>query len=276
MTTEMVDRRQRRRPESGDVDTVEVAPTSTPARAIARVDLVPPSVEARRKNAATERKLVAGVLAALVVVVVAALAIAMLAVAAESNLSAERTRSQVLLNEQKQYTELSGVKAQLGAYDGAELAALYSEADWARLMTELDTVLPDDIMIASEAIAVKGVSEGAAKIETTGLDAPGVIEITFTATAATFDSPTPLLNALSKLTGYVSATVNAVAAEGETGYVITGVVQLNAEALGGTARVAVLDPEQIAALHDQLELAATTSPDAGATAGTTDTTKPGE
>lgn len=275
MTAEMVDRRQRRRPESGDIDTVEATPTITPARAIARVDLVPPIVETRRKNSATERKLVAAVLAALVVVVVAALAIAMLAIAAEINLSAERTRSQTLLNDQKQYAELSGVKAQLGAYDGAELAALYSEANWARLMTELDTVLPDDIVIATESIGVKGLSPNVSVVEATGLDAPGVIEIAFTANAATFDSPTPLLNALSQLTGYVSATVDAVAAERDTGYIITGVVQLNTEALGGTARVALLNPDQIAALHDQLELAATTTP-AATTPDTTDTTKPGE
>lgn len=272
MTAEMIDRRQRRRLEPDEIETTALPEVSTPARAVARVDLVPPIVETRRRNAATERKLVAGVLALLVAVVVAALAVAMLALTAENTLAAERTRSQVLLNEQKQYAELSSVKGQLGAYDGAELAALYPEADWARLMTQLDTVLPDDIAIATESITVKGLSDTSSAIEATGLDAPGVIEITFTANAATFDSPTPLLNALSRLTGYVSATVDAVAASNEVGYTITGIVQLNADALGGTARVAQLDPDQIATLHEQLELAATTTPDAATDAPTDGTT----
>lgn len=262
MTTEMTERRQRHRPDPSDVELDEPAPTHTPVRAIARVDLVPPIVEARRRHAATERKLMAGMLALLVAVVAAGLAMAALAMSAESTLSAERTRAQVLLNEQKKYSEVSSIKAHLGGYDGAELAALYSEASWSRLMTELDAVLPADVSLATESITVKVVADDAASIESTGLDAPGVIEISFTANAARFDSPTPLLDALSRLTGYVSATVEAVASN-ESGYLITGVVQLGADALGGTARTDALDADKLTALHEQLEQAATTSPTTG-------------
>lgn len=262
MTTEMTERRQRHRPDPSDVELDEPAPTHTPVDAIARVDLVPPIVEARRRHAATERKLMAGMLALLVAVVAAGLAMAALAMSAESTLSAERTRAQVLLNEQKKYSEVSSIKAHLGGYDGAELAALYSEASWSRLMTELDAVLPADVSLATESITVKVVADDAASIESTGLDAPGVIEISFTANAARFDSPTPLLDALSRLTGYVSATVEAVASN-ESGYLITGVVQLGADALGGTARTDALDADKLTALHEQLEQAATTSPTTG-------------
>lgn len=262
MTTEMTERRQRHRPDPSDVELDEPAPTHTPVYAIARVDLVPPIVEARRRHAATERKLMAGMLALLVAVVAAGLAMAALAMSAESTLSAERTRAQVLLNEQKKYSEVSSIKAHLGGYDGAELAALYSEASWSRLMTELDAVLPADVSLATESITVKVVADDAASIESTGLDAPGVIEISFTANAARFDSPTPLLDALSRLTGYVSATVEAVASN-ESGYLITGVVQLGADALGGTPRTDALDADKLTALHEQLEQAATTSPTTG-------------
>lgn len=262
MTTEMTERRQRHRPDPSDVELDEPAPTHTPVYAIARVDLVPPIVEARRRHAATERKLMVGMLALLVAVVAAGLAMAALAMSAESTLSAERTRAQVLLNEQKKYSEVSSIKAHLGGYDGAELAALYSEASWSRLMTELDAVLPADVSLATESITVKVVADDAASIESTGLDAPGVIEISFTANAARFDSPTPLLDALSRLTGYVSATVEAVASN-ESGYLITGVVQLGADALGGTARTDALDADKLTALHEQLEQAATTSPTTG-------------
>lgn len=262
MTTEMTERRQRHRPDPSDVELDEPAPTHTPVYAIARVDVVPPIVEARRRHAATERKLMVGMLALLVAVVAAGLAMAALAMSAESTLSAERTRAQVLLNEQKKYSEVSSIKAHLGGYDGAELAALYSEASWSRLMTELDAVLPADVSLATESITVKVVSDDAASIESTGLDAPGVIEISFTANAARFDSPTPLLDALSRLTGYVSATVEAVASN-ESGYLITGVVQLGADALGGTARTDALDADKLTALHEQLEQAATTSPTTG-------------
>lgn len=262
MTTQMTERRQRHRPDPSDVELDEPAPTHTPVDAIARVDLVPPIVEARRRHAATERKLMVGMLALLVAVVAAGLAMAALAMSAESTLSAERTRAQVLLNEQKKYSEVSSIKAHLGGYDGAELAALYSEASWSRLMTELDAVLPADVSLATESITVKVVADDAASIESTGLDAPGVIEISFTANAARFDSPTPLLDALSRLTGYVSATVEAVASN-ESGYLITGVVQLGADALGGTARTDALDADKLTALHEQLEQAATTSPTTG-------------
>lgn len=269
MTTETVERRQRQRPETTSPLEGDVEHVSTAVRSVARVDLVPPIVETRRRHAATERKLIAGVLALLVLVVVAGLAVAMMAMSAENALTAERTRAQVLINEQKQYSEVSSVKSQLGAYEGAELVALYSEADWSRLMTELDSVLPEDVTLATESITVKGVSDAGPSIESTGLDAPGVIEISFTANAARFDSPTPLLNALSRLTGYVSATVDAVASN-ESGYLITGVVQLGSGALGGTQRVTALDAEQIAQLHEALGLAATTTPDAASSETTDD------
>lgn len=259
MTAEAVERRQRRRTDA-ESDLLEEAPAPAAARSVARVDLVPPIVEIRRKNAALERKLAAGLILLVALVIAGALGVAVLAFAAEARLDAERTRTQVLLNEQRSYSEVAQVKAQLADYDDAEIATLFSEANWERLMRELDTVLPDDVSLATESITVKGLSEDTAGIyETTGLDAPGVIEIAFTANAARFDSPTPLLNALKGLTGYVSATVDAVAESGEEGYTITGMVQLGADALGGTTRAGALDPEVLAALHEQLEIAATTT-----------------
>jgi hypothetical protein len=54
-------------------------------------------------------------------------------------------------------------------------------------------------------------------------------------------------------------------------------VQLGADALGGTARVGALDPELIAALHEQLELsrrrAAPSTPTSDAPDATTKTTE---
>lgn len=260
MTAEVVERRQRQRTRVEQAEAEAVEEVSTPARAVARVDLVPPIVEIRRRNRATVTRLSFGLLALVLVVAAGGVAVGMLAGGAESALETEQARTLALLEEQQTYAEVSSVKAQLGGYDGAELAALYSEADWARLMRELDAVLPPDVSLATETIVVKGVSPDASSIEATGLDAPGVIEIAFTANAARFDSPTPLLDALSRLTGYVSATVSAVAESGEEGYTITGVVQLSADALGGTARVGELDPDELARLHEQLELKATTLP----------------
>lgn len=275
MTAEAVERRQRRRSDVDPLSPEAAPPAPAPARAVARVDLVPPIVEIRRKNAALERKLAAGLILLVALVIAAALAVAMLAFAAEGRLAAERTRTQLLLTEQRNYAEVADVKAQLADYDDAEVAALFAEANWERLMRELDTVLPADVSLSSEEITVKGLtSDTSGVFETTGLDAPGVIEIAFTADAAQFDSPTPLLNALKGLTGYVSATVDAVAESGETGYTITGIVQLSADALGGTGRTDALDAEALAALHEQLEIAATTTPQVESDTATdgTDTT----
>lgn len=278
MTAEVTERRQRQRSSSqpSPFDELQEVETSTPARAIARVDLVPPIVGIRRKNRATISRLMIGLLGLVLIIAAASVGVAFLAGRAESALDTERARTLTLLQEQQSYSEVSSVIAQLGGYDGAEISALYSEADWARLQGELDTVLPDDITLATETVVIKGLDAGASAIEATGLDAPGVIEISFTANAARFDSPTPLLNALSQLTGYVSATVSAVAESGESGYTITGVVQLGADALGGTARVGELDADTIAQLHEQLELKATTIPGSGTTDAGTDTATEGD
>jgi len=261
MTAEVMERRQRRQA------IPELLEDRTPAFTVARVDLLPPIVEVRRRQGRTTRLLAMGLVGLLIVVAAVGLAMSFLAGAAENALAGERTRSQLLLIEQAKYSEVSTVKAQLVDYETAELAALYSEADWSRLMRELDDALPSDFALTTETISIKGIDSGrSGSGEDTGLDAPGVIEISFTATADAFDSPTPLLNALSGLTGYVSATVDAVSASGDKGYVVTGVVQLGADALGGTARVDVLDAETIATLHELLEAVATGTIDADAVA----------
>jgi len=261
MTAEVMERRQRRQA------TPELLEDRAPAFTVARVDLLPPIVEVRRRQSRTARLLALGLVGLLVVVAAVGLAMSFLAGAAENALAGEQTRSQLLLLEQAKYSEVSTVKSQLADYSTAELAALYSEADWARLMGELDDALPDDFSLTTETITIKGIDTGrSGSGEDTGLDAPGVIEISFTATADAFDSPTPLLNALSGLTGYVSATVDAVSASGEKGYVVTGVIQLGADALGGTARVAALDEETITTLHGLLEAVATGAIDADALA----------
>lgn len=251
MTTEVLERRQRRQSE---------APMTWPTEGIlsvARVDLLPPIVDVRRRQNRIVRGLSWGLFGLILLVALGGVGAALLAASAEAQLDAERTRTQLLLLEQGKYTELQDVRAQLLDHEYAEVAALYAEADWKRLMTELDTALPDDFSLTSETITVKGLGQSDAATDGPDLDAPGVIEIAFTADAARFDSPTPLLNALSRLTGYLSATVDSVAGDQEAGYVVSGVIQLGEDALGGTARADALDPEVLDPLHTQLEQVAT-------------------
>lgn len=241
-----------------------------------RVDLLPPIVEVRRKQSATVRLLLLGLVGVALVAVAASLAVSLLAGAAENTLAQERQRSVDLLAEQATYTELMNVSAQLLDYDSAQMAALYAEADWPRLMRELDAALPADVSLTSETIAVRGLGTGttASPADTTAaIDAPGVIEISFTATSPTFASPTPLLNGLQTLTGHVSSDVSAVASSGADGYTITGTVRLDGAALGGTARTGALDADTLQQLHDALVIAATVpAAPAPATDATTDAT----
>lgn len=228
-----------------------------------RVDLLPPIVEARRKQNATLRLLMLVLIGIALIAVVASLAVSLVAAGAEQRLADERLRTTQLQQEQAKYTEVMQVKAQLADYESAEMAALFSEADWARIMRELDAAMPEGVEITSESVIVKGVGGDAAAAPAEGsvaLDAPGVIEIAFAAKAPSFDSPTPLLNALQNLTGYVSADVSAVSNGGEDGYSITGSVRLGAAALGGTARANALDPEILKAFHEALATAVTTPP----------------
>ncbi|WP_175987811.1 hypothetical protein [Microbacterium tenebrionis] len=222
---------------------------------VARVDLIPPIIEVRRTENARIRGLMAGLVGLAVVVAAGSLAASFLANGSEQTLAKEQALSAQLIVEQNRYTEVANVRALLGDYEIAAMSALYSEADWSRIMRELDGAMPDGVTLASEVITVKGVLGAAASstaVATAGLDSPGVIEITFTATASVFDSPTPLLNRLQELTGYASATVDAVAGDDE-GYLITGVIQLNSSALGGTARTERLDQDRLATLRSELE-----------------------
>ncbi len=234
-----------------------------------RVDLLPPIVEARRKQNATLRLLMLGLVGIAAIAVVASIAVWVLATVAERGLADERARTATLLQQQNTFTDVIAVKAQLGDYDEARMAALYSDTDWARIMRQFDAALPAGVAIRSESITVKGLStENAAGVDAEGavsIDIPGVVEIVFSATAPTFDSPTPLLNGFTGITGYVSANVSAVSNTGAEGYTITGAVQLDARALGGTARTGTLDADDLKALQDALMAAATAPPAAVAT-----------
>lgn len=241
-----------------------------------RVDLLPPIVEVRRKQNATLRLLMLGLVGVAAIAVVASVAMWLLATAAEQGLAAEQSRTATLLQEQNTYSEVIGVKSKLGDYDSAQMAALYADTDWARIMRELDAALPAGVAIESESIMIKGLSTESAEVASADgsitIDPAGVIEILFSAKAPAFGSPTALLDALSRMTGYVSANVSAVSNTGEEGYTITGAVQLGGAALGGTARVGALDAEQVKSLQDALMAAATTpvAPAPAATDAATD------
>lgn len=229
---------------------------------IARVDLLPPIVEVRRKQNATLRLLSLSLGGLLLITVTGGFAMTLLSASAEQALADEQARGARLLAEQQKYTEVADIKAQLVDHDAIIYSALFAETDWARLMRELDGALPEGMQLTSETVTLKGLSAepAAAAPAAAPLDAPGLIEIAFTASAPAFDSSTPLLNKLASLTGYTSANVSAVSGGDEDGYVITGIVQLDVTALGGTARVGELDPAQLEQLRLALQTAVTAPP----------------
>lgn len=244
----------------------EPKPTKVKARSVAapvyRVDLLPSIVGVRRRQNTTLRLLMLSLIGVALIAVVASLAVALLAGAAESTLEQEQARSAQLIADEQQYAEVIAVKAQLADYDNARTAALFAETDWARVMRELDAALPEGAQITAESIKIKGLAgeAGETNPEVATIDAPGVIEISFGATAPTFVAPTPLLNSLQNMTGFVSANVSSVANAGEDGYTISGKIQLDGRALGGTARTASLNQDAIVALRDALVAAAIAPP----------------
>lgn len=244
-------------------------------RSVARVDLLPPSVEVRRRQSTTLRLLGLGLAGLLLISVTGAFATSFYADDAERRLADEQARSAELLAEQNQYAEVSSIKAQLSDYETAQMAALFLDIDWPRMMRQLDAALPAGMTLSAETITVKGVDTETAAENAVALDTPGVIEIGFTANTDQFASPIPLLNALSSLTGYASATVDNVTGGDEDGYVVTGTVRLNAGAFGGTPRTERLDPDLVTALRVALEQAVTAppAPPADETADDTTTTE---
>lgn len=260
-----------KRPPKNDAEAPRRA-TAASVATIARVDLLPPIVEVRRKQNATLRLLSLSLGGLLLITVTGGFAMTLLSGSAEQALVDEQARGTQLLAEQQKYTEVAGVKAQLIDYDAIIYSALFAETDWARLMRELDGALPAGMELTSESVTLKGLSADAAAAAPPAapLDAPGLIEIAFTASAPAFESSTPLLNGLAALTGYASASVSAVSSAGDDGYVITGVVQLSSTALGGTARVGELDAAQLEQLRLALETAVIAPPEPPAAPENTD------
>lgn len=225
-----------------------------------RVDLLPPIVEIRRQESKTIRRLSFGLVGLVAVVLIASVGASTLAMTAETALATENARKARLLTEEKAYSEVISVKALLGDYDAAIMSALYSEADWARIMREIDGSMPEGVAITSEVVRINGLGTEAVEVPAVSLDTAGVVSIAFTALSANVISSTEVLNLLSGLTGYSSAHVESVAGSAENGFTVTAVVELNAAALGGTPRTGGLNPEQVTALRDALHLAATQPP----------------
>lgn len=225
-----------------------------------RADLMPPSVEIRRREKRTISRLSVGLVFLTGAIVVASLGVTGVAALSEAALANENARKAQLLAEQKNYSEVVAVKALLGDYDAATMTALYSEANWQRTMKELDASMPDGVDITSEVITVKGVGDAKVEIPEVQLDEPGVVSIDFTALSQDVISSTTVLNRLAAMTGFASAYVSAVSESGEEGYTVTGRVELNAGALGGTTRVMKLDADQLTPLHEALLKSATQPP----------------
>jgi len=193
-----------------------------------RVDLLPPEIEQRNREAGTRRVFRLLVFVVFIVVLAGIGGAWYLSTLAQTAAAAEQQRTQALLLQQKQYDDVRAAQAAVALGTAAQDVAGATEIDWQDYLQKLALSLPaavklDGVQIDSEgATAPYGQSE-------VPLEGVRIATLTFTATSSTLPYIPDWLDALRELPGFVDALPGSVSI-GEGGYKATITMHINEEA----------------------------------------------
>lgn len=175
------------------------------------VDLLPPEVRITRRSRGIRR----GVIALAVVIIVGAAATGVLAkvnsVSAAALLVAEEARTQLLLDRQSEFFEITAVQSEIEERTAARQVITGSEIDWRAIIAEVRGTLPEGAVLTN--IAVDGASPMAPYAQASGpLQGARVATVSFTITSPAIFSVADITDKLAALPGFVDSQVPSAAA----------------------------------------------------------------
>ena len=198
---------------------------------IPRVDLLPDEVRRNQQSLRLRRKLGTAVVGAALVAAAAFGGAAVLDLQAESRLSAERSRTDALLAEQAEYSEVIDVNRRIGLIEAARSLGTSTEVLWKRILDEYRSALPDGATITSAALTGRAPWEP----ETTPagpLRSASVAEVAITAVTPAVPDATAWLRRIAKLPTIADASLNTIASvEGD--WTTTVTFNVNTDGLAG-------------------------------------------
>ncbi|MDQ4137438.1 MAG: hypothetical protein M3116_01135 [Actinomycetota bacterium] len=176
----------------------------------ARVDLLPPEIRARHKAAKLRRKLGFIVAGAAVVAALAFGGSVLLEFQAKLILAGEQERTNVLLAEQAQYSEVLDVNRRIHLIEAARSLGTSTEVLWKDILDDYRSALPDGAEITSAALTGRAPWEPQA--EPAGpLRSASVAQVQITATTPAVPDATAWLRRISELPTIADASLNSIA-----------------------------------------------------------------
>ncbi len=187
-----------------------------------QVNLLPENVRAVQRLREVRGWFGLAVLVALVLVVGGWLIGTLVVGAAQDELVAEQDRTGQLLAEKQQYAEVTPVLTEIQRMGAATVVASGGEVLWSDYVGAVAAVLPPEVALKTLVTAADPSVEG----EGDPLVTPGVVQLTFTGTSAAPVDVASLLDALDSVRGFDDPRVSVVQRNDESGYDVTGTVQV--------------------------------------------------
>jgi Tfp pilus assembly protein PilN len=177
-----------------------------------RVDLLPPEVRAERRSGVAVRRAWMGVIGAAAIVGIAVGGATLRSMEAQDELLGAQSDTAQLLLEQGKYTEVRDTKTEITLLSVAQAVAGSTEIAWPSYLAQIESTLPDGVVITSIMIDQATPVEDYAQSDT-ALQAARIGTVTFTAQSTSLPSVPDWLDGLTSLPGYTDATPGTVTLE---------------------------------------------------------------
>lgn len=218
---------------SGMSDTMQPAQVpGAPTRP--QVNLLPPSIRARRRVAVARVWLGLAVLVVIFLTMVAAVATLWGRNAAESELADVQGRNANLLSQQAKYSEVPKVLRDLKSHQDARLLGMSTEVLWSPYLAAIASATPLEVSIDNFSVTQDTVLTGSQNPSNGPLGTPGTVgQVSLTGRALTLVAVSDWQNQLSSIKGVVDVEVSSVQVtddNGTTYYTVGASLRLTAAA----------------------------------------------
>lgn len=192
-----------------------------------RVNLMPLEVHRERAATVMRRRLILGVLGALVITLAGSAAATVVSLGAQSDLAAEQSRTPGIVAEQAKYVDVRTVQGQVDEVKAAQQVGVSTEIDWKNYLEGVQAILPGSVAIQS--VSITSASPLAIYAQPTApLQGDRVATVTFEATSSVLPDVPAWLTSLATLPGFADALPGSVTLDEETqGYTVNITMHVN-------------------------------------------------
>ena len=192
-------------------------------------NLLPPELRAKRKGKML-RQIILVASAGVVFFMAASIgAVSVQAGVAQADLAHAEARTNELLLESTQYSQVRSVQAQIDLTGAARSVATGSEIDWRAYLAEVRMVLPSAVTIDAVAIDSGSPWEDFAQ-STVALHNPRVATLTLSLTSPSLPAVPQWLTNLKMLPGFADASPGSITRSESGTYVVDIEININADA----------------------------------------------